>query len=72
MSEIGFWAVPKEGTRERELLERNIKKVEHDPKRNKRIKQIFKKARALAIVQQDNGAGFPLDKQLREIGRAHV
>lgn len=67
MNEIGFWALPREGTSEYEDVLAKLKaQREKNPALVKAIKEVVKNAEALTAVQNKNGSGFPLDKMIRE------
>lgn len=70
MAEIGFWAIPRKGTKDYDRLVRELKKRE-TPELKKQVKQIYKKAAALMEVQQVNGLGFSADTMLREYNREY-
>ncbi|MCG7867296.1 MAG: GIY-YIG nuclease family protein [Candidatus Thiodiazotropha taylori] len=71
MREISFWAIPKNGSPDRELLERRVEEGIKNPEINKKVKKIYEEVLALSKVQSENGAGFPVDQQLREFNREY-
>lgn len=66
MRDIGTWAIPREGTPERELLQSLIKKNENNLQVKDYTKKIFNEAIANCQIQEMNGAGLPADNLLRE------
>jgi len=70
MAEIGFWAIPRKGTKDHDRLVKELKKWE-TPELKKQVKMIYKKAAALMGVQQVNGLGFSADTMLREYNREY-
>lgn len=66
MAEIGAWAIPARGTPERVRLDKFVSAKSSDAAHQRKIKEIFEKAKALVAVQSLNGLGFPADKQIRE------
>lgn len=70
MAEIGFWAIPRKGTKDYDRLVKELKKKE-TPELKKQVKKIYKKAAALMEVQQVNGLGFSADTMLREYNREY-
>lgn len=65
MSEIGKYAVPPDGTKKLEDFDRWVDEIGKDPGFRKEIKKRFKHASAIILAQLENGAGFPIDQQIR-------
>lgn len=65
MAEIGFWAIPPEGSKDYDRLIKDLKKRE-TPEIRRQIKKTYKKAESLLEIQQVNGLGFSADSLLRE------
>lgn len=70
MAEIGFWAIPRKGTKDYDRLVKELKKRE-TPELKRQVKKIYKSAAALMEVQQVNGLGFSADDMLREYNREY-
>lgn len=66
LAEIGFWAVPKQGTVARKRLEEYTAMNKENPEHKKYLNDTFEIGTALVQVQHVNGAGLRADTQLRE------
>lgn len=67
MKEIGRWVIPPEGTPARQTLNKAIEKQQREnPQFDAEVKKLHERAVALAIIQNVNGAGLPLDEMIRE------
>lgn len=66
MSRLSWLIPPPEGTLSREKLENWVNKNPAPPELKKVFKKLFKKATTTVLAQLENGAGFPMDIQIRE------
>ncbi len=64
MKEIGKVAIPREGTPEWQILQKQIKDNENNPFLKEYSKKIINEAVATCEVQKLNGAGLPADTLL--------
>lgn len=65
MAEIGFWALPPNGTSEYTRIVNELRKRE-SPEVKQYVKKTIEKAISLIEIQKVNGLGFSADKMLRE------
>lgn len=66
MAHINKWAIPPEGTPERQKVNAYFSQFQDDPKVKEYTKKTFEEAVANVILQQENGSGLPADNLLRE------
>ncbi len=72
MKEIGFWAIPLEGTPERDRLNASLAEQRaRNPEIQNRTQATIEAAHALVFIQQNNGAGLPLDNMHREYNKEY-
>ncbi len=63
---MGLFSPPPDGTPERESFNQWKAKMDKDPSFQAELKRMFRTAVAIISAQNDNGAGLPLDSQIRE------